>query len=43
MVTWVLNMQKVRLFVNLQQLKMKVEKITHTKPTLFWNGVPKDT
>jgi len=28
MVTWVLNMQKARLFVNLQQLKMKVAKIT---------------
>jgi hypothetical protein len=28
MVIWVLNKQKARLFVNLQQLKMKVIKIT---------------
>jgi hypothetical protein len=28
MVTWVLNMQKVRLYVTFQQLKMKVVEIT---------------
>jgi hypothetical protein len=39
MVIWILNMQKVGLFVTLQQLKMKVVEITQTRPTLFQNGV----
>jgi hypothetical protein len=39
MVTWVLNMQKGGLFVNIQQLKMKVVEINETKPTPFQNGV----
>jgi hypothetical protein len=35
MVTWVLNMKKVGLFVNLQQLKMNIAKTTQTRPILF--------
>jgi hypothetical protein len=35
--TWVQNMQKVGLFITLQQLKLKVAnfEITHTRPTPF--------
>jgi hypothetical protein len=43
MVTWVLNMQNVGLFINIQQLKMKVVKITQTRPNLFRNGVPQNS
>jgi hypothetical protein len=39
MITWTLAMQKVGLFTNLQQLKLKVEKLTQTKPTQSRNGV----
>jgi hypothetical protein len=39
MVTWVSNMQKVGLSINIQHLKMKVVKISETKPTPFQNGV----
>jgi hypothetical protein len=35
MVIWVLNMQKASLSITLQELKMKVAKITQTKPTPF--------
>jgi hypothetical protein len=35
MVTWVLNIQKVALSINIQQLKMKVAEITQTRPTTF--------
>jgi hypothetical protein len=42
MVTWVLNMQKVGLFVNIQQLKMKVVEITETKPTPFQSSILRD-
>jgi hypothetical protein len=38
-VSWVLNMQKTNLFVTLQQLKLKVVKVTQTKSTPFQNGV----
>jgi hypothetical protein len=38
-VNWVLNMQKTNLFVTLQQLKLKVVKVTQTKSTPFQNGV----
>jgi len=34
-ISWVLNMQKVGLFVTLQQLKLKVTKITQTMPMPF--------
>jgi len=34
-VSWVLNMQKVGLFVTLQQLKLKIAKFTQTKPMPF--------
>jgi hypothetical protein len=36
-------MQKARLSITLQQFKMKVAKITQTRPTLFQNGVQRDT
>jgi hypothetical protein len=38
MVTWIINIQKVGLFITLQQLKMKVVKITQTTPNPFQNG-----
>ncbi len=41
-VAWILNMQKCELFITLQQLKLKVEKITWTKSTPLQNGVPKN-
>jgi hypothetical protein len=34
-VAWILNMQKCELFITLQQLKLKVEKVTWTKSTPF--------
>jgi hypothetical protein len=43
MITWILNMQKVGLFVTLWYLKMKVVEITQTKPTPFRIGVPGNT
>jgi hypothetical protein len=36
-------MQKARLFINIQQLKMKVAKFTQTRPTPFQNGVPRNS
>jgi hypothetical protein len=41
--TWILTMHKVGLSINIQQLKQKVAKIIKTKPTPFWNGVPKNS
>jgi hypothetical protein len=38
-VTWVLNMQNFGLLNTLQQLKLKVIKVTQTKPTPFYNNV----
>jgi hypothetical protein len=43
MVIKVLNMQKARLFIDIQQLKMKVAKFTQTRPTPFQNGVPRNS
>jgi hypothetical protein len=43
MVTKVLNMQNARLFIDIQQLKMKVAKFTQTRPTPFQNGVPRNS
>jgi hypothetical protein len=34
-------MQIVGLSITLQQLKLKIIKITQTKPTPFWNDVPR--
>ncbi len=34
-VVWVFSMQEVRLSINLQQFKMKVAKLTQTRPTPF--------
>jgi hypothetical protein len=34
-ISWVLNMQKVNLFVTLQQFKLKVVEVTLTKSTPF--------
>ncbi len=38
-VIWVLNMQIARLFITLQQLKLKVVEVTQTKSTPFRNDV----
>jgi hypothetical protein len=40
-VTWVLNVQTAGLFITLQQLKLKVAKVTQIKPTPFQNGAPR--
>jgi hypothetical protein len=40
-VTWVLNMQIVELSITLQQLKLKVVKVTQTRPTPFRNNAPR--
>jgi hypothetical protein len=42
MITWTLAMQKVGLFINLQQLKLKVGKLIQTKPIQSRNGVFKN-
>ncbi len=39
MITWPLAMQNVGLLTNLQQLKLKVEKLTQAKPIQSQNGV----
>jgi hypothetical protein len=39
MVAWILGMQWCELSIALQQLKMKVAKLTQTKPTSFTNGI----
>jgi hypothetical protein len=39
-VAWTLGMQECGLFITLQQLKMKVAKVTQTRPTPFKNGMP---
>jgi hypothetical protein len=38
-VAWVLSMKEVRLSISLQQLKMKVAKLTQTRPTPFQGKV----
>jgi hypothetical protein len=43
MITWTLAMQKVGLFINLQQLKLKVGKLIQTKPIQSRNGVFKNS
>jgi hypothetical protein len=35
MIKWTLTMQECKLSINLHQLKMKVAKLTQTRPTLF--------
>jgi len=40
MITWTLTMQECELSIILQQLKMKVAKLTHTRATPFRNGIP---
>ncbi len=42
-VAWVLSMQECGLFITLQQLKWKVEKVTQIQPTPFGNGVPRSS
>ncbi len=41
MVVWVLSMQEIGLSIGLQQLKMKVTKLTQTRPTPFGGRVPR--
>jgi hypothetical protein len=42
-IKWTLTMQKCGLSINLHQLKMKVAKLTQTRPTLFQNGIPSNS
>jgi hypothetical protein len=39
MIKWTLNVLECRLSINLQQLKMKVAKLTQTKDTPFKDGI----
>jgi hypothetical protein len=39
-ITWTLTMQMCGLSINLQQLKMKVAKLTQTRVTPFQDGIP---
>jgi len=43
MVVWVFSMQEVGLSISLQQLKMKVAKLTQTRLTPFQKGVPRSS
>jgi len=43
MVVWVFSMQEVGLSISLQQLKMKVEKLTQTRLMPFQKGVPRSS
>jgi hypothetical protein len=42
LMAWILGMQKCELSTTLHQLKMKVAKLTETKPTPFKNGIPRN-
>jgi len=41
MVVWDFSMQKVGLSISLQHFKMKVAKLTQTRPTPFFRAIPR--
>jgi hypothetical protein len=40
-VAWILGIQECELSITLHQLKIKIAKLTQTKPTPFKNGIPR--
>jgi len=40
---WILGMQECGLSITLHQLKLKVIKLTQTRPTPFKNGIPRNS
>jgi hypothetical protein len=42
-VEWTLAMKECKLSITIQQLKLKVVKITQIRPTPFKNGVPRSS